>query len=49
MPEEKKKQKCKRGSEILAEETGKPESEFEYDGEVPDAEDQEWEPIDEDE
>lgn len=47
MPEEKKKRK--RGPEILADESDESESKFEYDGEVPDAEDQEWEPIDEDE
>lgn len=45
----KEKQKQKSGPEALAEETGEPKSKFEYDGEVPDAEEQELEPIDEDE
>lgn len=32
----------KTAAEILAERTGRPIEEFEYDGEIPDPEDQEW-------
>lgn len=46
MSEETETRNGRRASEVLAEETGEPESEFEYDGGVPDAEDQEWESID---
>lgn len=34
-------------AERLAEITGEPADEFEYDGEIPDAEDQDWEHADE--
>ena len=34
--------------EILAEMTGRPREDFQYDGEIPDAEDLEWERVDED-
>ena len=39
----------KTAAEILAEQTGRPVEEFEYDGEIPDPEDQEWVPVEDDE
>lgn len=42
MPEEPPELEYESVTEVLAEKTGRPESDFEYTGEVPDVSEQEW-------